>query len=120
MTSDWVDPLTEARQVRITTRRRSGQGEHEVPVWFAPLGGDLALIARSAEGDWVRNIRADPAVTVRYQRRRWAAVARIVTGQAESRQLQRAWYQRYLYWYPNLGLVEWNPDATVVRVVPER
>ena len=65
-----------------------------MPVWFALVGGDLALIARSAEGDGVRNIRADPAVTVRSRRQRWAAEARIVTEESESRQLQRAWCQR--------------------------
>lgn len=118
MTGDWAGPLAAARQVRIVTARRSGAGVHEVPVWFALVDGDLAVIARSAAGDWVRNVRADPAVTVCHQRRRWAARARVVTEEDESRTLQRAWYQRYVGRYPNLGLVEWNPEATVVRVVP--
>lgn len=64
----------------------------------------------------MRNVWADPAVLVRSQRRRWAARAWIVTDQAESRELQRAWYLRYVERYPRLDLVEWNPQASVVRV----
>lgn len=113
----WAEALAEARQIRLSTVRRSGHGVHEVPVWFALVGDDLALIARSAEGDWVRNVRAEPRVTVCSQRRRWAAVASIVTAEAESRELQSAWYDRYIDHYPNLGLADWNPQATVLRVV---
>lgn len=118
--ADWTEPLATARQIRIVATRRSGRGEHEVPVWFALVGNDLALIARSSASDWVRNVRTEPAVTVRSGRRRWAGLARSVTAEGESRQLQRAWYQRYVGQYPNLGLVEWNPEATVVRVIPAR
>ena len=113
----WAEALGGARQLRLVTARQSGQGVHEVPVWFALAGDDLALIARSAEGDWVRNVRAEPRVTVRYRRRRWAGVASVVTEEPASRELQRAWYDRYIDHYPNLGLVEWNPQATVLRVV---
>ncbi|WP_147916629.1 hypothetical protein [Ruania zhangjianzhongii] len=62
----WADLLAEARQIRIITARRSGLGSHEVPVWFALAGQDLAVLARSAEGDWVRNARAEwnPQATV--------------------------------------------------------
>lgn len=118
--TDWPEALAAARQIRIVTTRRSGRGEHDVPVWFALVGDDLAVLARSSASDWVRNVRAEPTVTVRSRRRRWAGLARIVTAEGESRELQRAWYRRYGDLYPNLGLVEWNPDATVVRVVPVR
>lgn len=116
MTVDWVGPLAAARQIRIETRRRSGQGTHEVPVWFALVDGEVAVLARSAGSDWVRNIRAEPAVTVRARRRRWAGVARIVTDLTESQAVQRTWLDRYATQLARYGRLDWDPETTVVAI----
>jgi deazaflavin-dependent oxidoreductase (nitroreductase family) len=50
-----------------TTGRNSGR-PHEVEIWYAPSddGRRLYLLAGGRDtSDWVRNLRADPACTVR-------------------------------------------------------
>ena len=49
----------------LTTRgRRSGQ-PHRIEIWFAAHDGRLYLLAGGRErADWVRNLRANPRVTV--------------------------------------------------------
>jgi deazaflavin-dependent oxidoreductase (nitroreductase family) len=54
-----------------TTGRRSGR-PHQIEIWYAaPVGGTtLYLLAGGRESsDWVRNLAADPACTVRLGRR---------------------------------------------------
>ena len=66
-----------------TTGRRSGR-PHEIEIWYASSadGRTLYLLAGGRDGsDWVRNLAADPACTVRVGRRdapARAARARIV------------------------------------------
>jgi deazaflavin-dependent oxidoreductase (nitroreductase family) len=54
-----------------TTGRRSGR-PHEIEIWYAPSpdGRTLYLLAGGGDrSDWVRNLAADPACTVRIGRR---------------------------------------------------
>jgi deazaflavin-dependent oxidoreductase (nitroreductase family) len=61
-----------------TTGRRTGLAR-EIEIWFSELGGRFYLIAEHGEGaNWVRNIQANPHVTVRVGDRRFAGTARII------------------------------------------
>jgi hypothetical protein len=47
----------------IVTRRRSKQRQ-EVPVITVDVGGAKYLVSTRGESEWVRNVRADPNVTI--------------------------------------------------------
>ena len=50
-----------------TTGRRSGR-RHQIEIWFAVHDDRLYLIAGGGErSDWVRNLRAEPAVAFRVE-----------------------------------------------------
>jgi len=85
-----------------------------VSVWFAGTDDVVYLLARSATTDWVRNVRAEAAVTITVRRTSTPGRARIVTSEDESRRAQAAWYQKYSARLP--GHPEWDPEATVVAV----
>ena len=52
-----------------TTGRVTGE-PHEIEIWFAADGDTLFMLAGAGDrSDWVRNLRAQPAVTVRRRRR---------------------------------------------------
>jgi deazaflavin-dependent oxidoreductase (nitroreductase family) len=61
-----------------TTGRVSGQ-PREIEIWFTERDGRFYLIAEHRErANWVRNIQAQPQVTVRIGDHRFAATARII------------------------------------------
>src|SRR5215470_16563991 len=68
-----------------TTGRVTGE-PHEIEIWFALDGTTLYMLAGAGdESDWVRNLRADPAVTVRVRDVTYDARARVVTDADEDR-----------------------------------
>ncbi|WP_163542462.1 nitroreductase family deazaflavin-dependent oxidoreductase [Occultella kanbiaonis] len=101
----------------VTTGRRTGR-QHVVSVWFVLEGDTLFVLARGAGTDWVRNVRAQPAVEVGYRRARLAGRARLVTDEQESRRAQAAWFAKYSGRLA--GPTEGSPDATVIAIDLDR
>ena len=63
------DPGGHAFCYLTTTGRVSGRS-HTIEIWFALHGRTLYLLSGGGDrSDWVRNLRRDPAVTVRLGRR---------------------------------------------------
>ena len=63
------DPGGHAVCYLTTTGRVSGRS-HTIEIWFALHGRTLYLLSGGGDrSDWVRNLRRDPAVTVRLGRR---------------------------------------------------
>ncbi len=61
-----------------TVGRRSGR-DHTIEIWFALVGSTVYLLSGGGpRSDWVRNLRADPSVTVRLRDTTYDAVARVV------------------------------------------
>ena len=78
-----------------TTGRRTGR-PHEVEIWCVAVGEALYLMAGSGErSDTVRNVRADPRVTVRAGEETWAATAAVVTDPAEDESVRLAMVAKY-------------------------
>ncbi len=62
-----------------TTGRKSGL-PRVTPLQYEVIGGNYCLgAARGKKADWVRNIEADPRVTVRVKNRRFNGTARVST-----------------------------------------
>ena len=98
-----------------STGRRSGR-PHRIEIWFVVDGGDAWLLTeRDPETDWVRNLRASPAVTleiagIAHECR--AAVVEI----APDHRVRSALATRY---EPSGGeLLDWARGALAVRVRP--
>ena len=66
-----------------TTGRRTGLAR-EIEIWFTEREGRFYVIADHGENaNWVRNIQANPRVTVRVGDRRFAGTARIVVDERD-------------------------------------
>jgi deazaflavin-dependent oxidoreductase (nitroreductase family) len=76
--------------LRLTTvGRRTGRPRH-VTISFLPLEQRLAVLsAWGGKSDWLRNVQANPRVTVRVGRDEFAATARLVVDRAERAELVR-------------------------------
>jgi len=78
-----------------TTGRVTGE-PHEIEIWFAADGDTLFMLAGAGDrSDWVRNLRAQPAVTVRVGDVTYDATARVVQDPDESRRARTLVFDKY-------------------------
>jgi deazaflavin-dependent oxidoreductase (nitroreductase family) len=74
----------------LTTAGRSTGMPHSIEIWFGRAGDTLYLMSGGRErADWVRNLQAEPRVTVRIGDERRDAIARIVEPDTEEDALAR-------------------------------
>ena len=99
-----------------TTGRRSGR-PHRIVIWFAAAGDGrdrIYLLSGGRENaDWVRNLRANPAVHVEIGRRRFAGRARVIEGEPEEALARRLVYEKYR---TRDELEEWRDTALPVAI----
>jgi len=104
----------------LTTRGRVTRRPHEIEIWFAldtVQPTTLFLMAGGGDGsDWVRNLRAEPDVTVRVGDATYAARARVID--AESDEDERARTLVHDKFAPRYSgdLTEWRGRALPVAV----
>ena len=94
-----------------TTGRRTGQ-PREIEIWFTERAGRYYVIAEHGErAQWVRNVRAQPRVSVRVAGRQFTGHARVVDMRAESSLVGvvRSLSERKYGWGEGL-VVELTPD----------
>ena len=101
-----------------TTGRRSGR-PHEIEIWFVVHEDALFLMAGGGESaDWVKNMRAHPAVTVRLGGTTFEGVATVGPTDVDEITVRRAMAQTYQGWEPGRELSGWATSALVVRIDP--
>jgi hypothetical protein len=94
---------------------------HEIEIWFArdpeaDAGATLYFLAGAGDAsDWVRNLQAEPAVTVRVRDVTYAATARVITDVVEDERARTLVFDKY---QPrNAGeLVTWRARALPVAL----
>jgi len=98
-----------------TCGRRSGH-PHEIEIWFAANGRTLYILSGGRDrSDWVRNIIAQPEVSVRMGGVTLAARGRIVTEAAEDALARRIVVAKY---QPTYGedLTQWGETSLPVAL----
>ena len=96
-----------------TTGRVTGR-LHTIEIWFAAEGDAVHLLG-SEGADWVRNLRAEPEVTVRIGERTWKGSAHVVTDRAEREPAARLVYEKYQLRYGG-DLRSWRDGAVLVSI----
>jgi deazaflavin-dependent oxidoreductase (nitroreductase family) len=85
----------------LTTRGRRTGRPRTTPLGYAAERGVTYVLAGSGlRSDWLRNLRADPRVTVQIGRRRFEARAEVLTDPADHRRLLHLWAQQALHTAP--------------------
>jgi deazaflavin-dependent oxidoreductase (nitroreductase family) len=74
----FLEAVADADCCHLTTVGRRTGRDHEVEIWFGVDGAVLYVIGGHADTDWLRNLRAHPAVRVRIGADRHEGVARVV------------------------------------------
>jgi deazaflavin-dependent oxidoreductase (nitroreductase family) len=98
-----------------TSGRRTGR-PHEIEIWFALDGSTLFMLSGGGErSDWVRNLRAEPQVTVRLRGTAYRAKARVVDGGEESEHGRTLVFDKYQPRY-NGSLERWRRESLLVAI----
>jgi len=101
----------------LTTQGRRTGRPHTIEIWFVVVGATAYLMAGGRDrSDWVRNLMADPDVTLRVEEDSWPALGRVVEeGTAEDARARRLMLAKYSS--PGTGdLDSWGRSALVVAV----
>ena len=99
----------------LTTRGRVSSRPHEIEIWFALDGRTLYLLSGGGDSsDWVRNLLADPSVTVRLRDATYDATARVVEGD-ESERGRRLVFDKFQPRYKG-SLDRWRRESLLVAI----
>jgi len=101
----------------LTTMGRKSGNPHEIEIWFGIQGNSLYLLSGGGDdSDWVRNLRANPNVTVRIAKHTFTGIARIVSEEKEELMARHMLAGKYQSWKEGQSLSEWGRTALVVEV----
>ena len=113
---DELADLAGERYCYLTTTGRSSGRPREIEIWFQLEGSTLYMLAEGrGRADWVRNLRADPGVSVRIADRTFPGKARIVEDPEEEMLARRVLPAKYRDSYSD-DLTEWGETALPVAV----
>ena len=100
----------------LTTTGRVTGRPHEIEIWFGLEGATLYLLAGGGDrSDWVKNLRRQPAVSVRIRDMQFNGRARVVTDGAEDAKARALLVGKYQPRYAG-DLTGWGRRALPVAV----
>ena len=99
-----------------TTGRKSGL-PREIEIWFGINGNSLYLLSGGGDkSKWVKNLLANPNVTVQIAKHNFNGVARIVNEEKEEAMARHMLAGKYQGWKEGKPLSDWGRTALVVGI----
>ena len=110
------DDLADRSECQVTTTGRRTGDPHTITIWFAHHGGTVYLLSGGGHrSDWVRNLVADPQVTVAFPRSRFPGRARLVDDADEDRVARDLVHDKYVARYRG-DLTRWREESLPVAI----
>ncbi len=98
----------------FTTTGRVTGNPHEIEIWFGLNNATLYLMSGDGKSDWVKNLKKNPAVTVRIAQQTFNAIARIVETEAEQMTARNLLADKYKERESDGSFSAWAQSALVV------
>jgi deazaflavin-dependent oxidoreductase (nitroreductase family) len=110
-----LNDLKKEEYCYFTTTGRVSGSPHEIEIWFGLNDNTLYLLSGGGnKSDWVKNLRKNPAVTVRIAKQIFNATARIVEDEAEQMLARNMLADKYKERESDGSLSEWAQSALVL------
>ncbi len=110
-----LNELKDEAYCYLTTTGRVTGNPHEIEIWFGLNNNTLYIMSGGGEkSDWVKNLRKNPAVTVRIAKQTFNATARVVQNEAEQMLARNLLADKYKERESDGALSEWAQSALVV------
>ena len=111
-----IEKLADEQFMYVTSKGRRTGNPHEIEIWFGMSGRTVYILAGGRENsDTVRNIMANPAVTVRIGGHTFTGSGRVLAEDAEDALARRLLLEKYGPTYSG-DLTEWGKTALPVAV----
>ena len=112
-----LDSLAAEQFCYVTTKGRRTGKSHEIEIWFGLVGQTLYMLSGGRErSDWVRNILANPPVSVRIGANAFSGAGRAVeAGTDEDTFARRLLLEKYSPTYSG-DLEDWGRTALPVAI----
>jgi deazaflavin-dependent oxidoreductase (nitroreductase family) len=115
--TDALDAARDDDFCYVTTRGRVTGRPHEIEIWFVLDGATVFLLSGGGDrSDWVRNLIADPAVSVRLRDVTCNASARVIDpASEEDARARRLVFEKYQPRYDGI-LTSWRERSLPVAL----
>ena len=115
---DDLTPLADQSFCCVTTTGRRSGNPHEIEIWFGWAEGmTIYMLAGGGDrADWVRNMRANPNVTVRIADRTFNGAARDVKDTEEEALARRLLASEYQNWHEGTEMSAWAQTALPIAI----
>ncbi|MBK8418624.1 nitroreductase family deazaflavin-dependent oxidoreductase [Candidatus Villigracilis saccharophilus] len=115
--SDILSKLSREDYCYLTTTGRKSGLAREIEIWFGINGNSLYLLSGGGDkSQWVKNLRANPNVTVRIAKQNFNGIARIVSIEKEEMMARYMLAGKYQGWKEGNALSDWGRTALVVGI----
>ena len=99
-----------------TIGRRTGHAR-TIEIWFGLEGDTIYLLSGGGDSaHWVRNLKANPSVSVKLGRRTYPGTARLIEAKDEDAKARRMLASKYEAWEPGKRLSSWARNSLTVAV----
>ena len=101
----------------LTTRGHKTGNPHEIEIWFGVQGSSIYLMSGGGDkSHWVRNLIADPNVSVRIAKQTFSGIACLVKEENEELMARKLLTAKYQGWKEGQTMSEWGQTAWVVGI----
>lgn len=101
----------------LTTKGRKTGKPHEIEIWFGVQENSIYLLSGGGDAShWVKNLLADPNVTVRIAAHNFTGIARIVNEEKEEMMARHMLTGKYQSWQEGQTMSDWGRTAWVVGI----
>ena len=101
----------------LTTTGRTSGLQREIEIWFGINGNTLYLLSGGGDqSQWVKNLLANPNVTVRIAKHTFNGVARIVSEEKQETMARHLLAGKYQGWKEGKPLSDWGRTALVIGI----
>jgi deazaflavin-dependent oxidoreductase (nitroreductase family) len=114
--SDARSDLERYQFAYLTTVGRSTHRPHRIEIWFVADDAHMHVIAGGQRrSDWVKNLVANPSVTVEIGDRRWESTATFLDD-AKDHPARERLAERYQGWRRGEPLTEWATNGLLIQI----
>ncbi len=101
----------------LTTKGHKTGNPHEIEIWFGVEETSIYLLSGGGDkSHWVKNLLADPNVTVRIAKQTFTGLARVVNEEKEGMMARHMLAGKYQGWKVGQEMSEWGRTALVVGI----
>ena len=117
LNNEFLSQLKDEDYCYLTTTGRVTGKPHEIEIWFGARGDTIYLLSGGGDkSDWVKNMRVQPQVRVRIEKRKFTGQARFDLDAEEESRVRRLLAGKYQGWREGRRLSEWARSALPVAI----